>query len=117
MTTEDLSLALSLLNCPIGFDILRKLPGVPDGPGLVAYRPLLQILLRSNSKPSNITIKPSDVKTNDLYAGKDASKGMKDSLKTAIKQSNPSDSNSSLHRLLHVIRKAMASFLINDAQV
>jgi Ca2+-binding EF-hand superfamily protein len=53
ITSEDFVSALRLLRCPVSLDILRDIPAVPDGPGLVAYQDILYVVLQppgSNKK-------------------------------------------------------------------
>lgn len=45
ISTEDFSLALSLLTVPLSHNIMKELPMYPDGDGLVPYRQLLSSVL------------------------------------------------------------------------
>ena len=42
ITTEDFQMALTLLNSKIDLAILRDIPSVPEGPGMVAYQDILE---------------------------------------------------------------------------
>ena len=51
--TEDFALALDLLNAPVSINVLRDIPTVPDGPGLVAYQPIINLVLHNEAVRSS----------------------------------------------------------------
>ena len=51
--TEDFALALDLLNAPVAINVLRDIPTVPDGPGLVAYAPIIDLVLHNEAVRSS----------------------------------------------------------------
>ena len=51
--TEDFALALDLLNAPVAINVLRDIPSVPDGPGLVAYKPIIGLVLHNEAVRSS----------------------------------------------------------------
>jgi hypothetical protein len=46
VTTEDFSMALELIGVTLPVDVMKAIPVIPDGPGLVAYPAILAIILR-----------------------------------------------------------------------
>ena len=108
IAVDDMSLCLALLNAPVSVESLRRLPGVPDGPGLISYRPLLQLLL----SPSNIVAMTADKGSDrDHKKGNGGAKGMQAPSPLRLRLNAP------LQRLLHAIRKSMSTFLTNNSQV
>jgi Ca2+-binding EF-hand superfamily protein len=138
ITTDDFTMGLALLNAPCSAEILRDIPSVPEGPGMVSYIEILEVLLvppasmissetTSKAKAANSMgnahfadnsqneepnkSKPDWKGPTDI--NKKSSTGIiKKTLTQAEKDMR--ERELSVNMLITVIRKSLKSFIIND---
>eukprot|EP00605_Chrysophyceae_sp_TOSAG23-4_P000290 GSChrysophyteH1.ASY1.ANO1.335.1 assembled CDS len=129
ITTDDFTMGLSLLNAPCSAEILRDIPSVPEGPGMVSYTEILDALL----VPPSSMVKTSETKgmgrahkisgeeenakpTHSVSAGArsahDGVKAKKGKLTQAEKDKK--EQEMAVNMLVTVIRKSLKSFIVND---
>ncbi len=135
ITTDDFTMALALLNAPCNAEILRDIPSVPEGPGMVSYIDILEALLvppasmvkssgttkgmgevhkasagsQENKRPDSADRQSSNT-SSSAVSGLNGKKGSK--LTQAEKDQQ--EREYAVNMLVNVIRKSMKTFIIND---
>ena len=119
ISSEDFALTLVLLNVPISVELLRDMPMVPDGPGLVAYKEILDIILvpptTSTGKKTTIGITNArnlSTKHDSDNSSAAAPKPVTTSTKGANKTSY--SANLAVKALCSVIRRSVYQFIVKD---
>ena len=124
ISTEDFALSLSLLNTPISLELLRDIPMVPDGPGLVSYREILDLVLVAPKSRAGISVddakKSYRSKSKDPRGDGDESAAREETGKKGaeekkkFKMDSTYHSNSAVRALHNVVRKSLRSFIVQD---
>ena len=112
ISTEDFALALKLLNAPVNADILRDIPQMPDGPGLVAYQPILDYCLAnpSQNQDGDISGGTSVDQLGSIHANHrmTLSASTTDAITKGTTKSTPAV-DTALTKLANVVRRASAA--------
>jgi Ca2+-binding EF-hand superfamily protein len=114
ITTEDFQMALTLLNAKIDLAILRDIPRVPEGPGMVAYQDILEGVFGRSSvmedeedgKGKSDAKKPTNTKGLSVAAQRKATLAAMEEEERA-KEKQKEASSTAVQALIKVIRKSM----------
>lgn len=130
ITTEDFSLCLSLINIPVSREILRDIPMIPDGPGLVSYQKILDVILIPPSRTRDGTIssaaqaqfnlknkKESEIAGSNAINNKAISNTVKTNTLKKKSLGTKSDSVNPLSSLLTVVRRSLHEFIVSDSSM
>ena len=127
IASEDFILGLALVNVILSLDIIKDLPGFPDGPGLVPYTKILDLVLIPPEKKSQIKKidiggkvpkRPLDNKE-ETSGGKAASTNTNSydnkistvSAKADAKSKN-FNTNKTIKTILSVVRRSIRKFIV-----
>jgi hypothetical protein len=118
ISTEDFALALKLLIAPVNADILRDIPQMPDGPGLVAYQPILDYCLvnPSQNQDGDISGGTSVDQLGSIHANHrmTLSASTTDAITKGTTKSTPAV-DTALTKLANVVRRALQAFIVEDS--
>jgi len=138
ITTDDFTMGLALLNAPCNADILRDIPSVPEGPGMVSYKEILDALLvppvsmfatkdkskgmgsahstgRAGASEAKDTAS-GDRGSNSKIAGS-SSTGAKRGEKLSQEEKDKKEREMSVSMLVTVVRKSIKGFIIKDSSL
>ena len=133
ITTDDFTMGLALLNAPCNADILRDIPSVPEGPGMISYKEILDALLvppvsmfAGKDKDKNKGMGPAhssgsgraasqESKTADVSDRKNGAP--KKSEKLTQEDKDKKERELAVNMLVTVVRKSIKTFIIRDSSL
>ena len=131
ITTDDFTLGLSLLNAPVSAEILRDIPSVPEGPGMISYKDILNALMVPPASMQHNTSKKDKENVSSSSRGPNSSapKTMSVSGKSALaskkkpksmltqEEKDKQEQELAVNMLVTVIRKSVKQFILNDSSL
>jgi len=134
ITTDDFTMGLALLNAPCNADILRDIPSIPEGPGMVSYTEILDALLvppvsmlvaKDKSKgmgSAHSTGKAGASEAKDSTSahtrtGASASAAPKRGEKLTQEEKDKKEREVSVNMLVTVVRKSIKGFIVKDSSL
>ena len=136
ITTDDFTLGLSLLNAPVSAEILRDIPSVPEGPGMICYKDIMNALM---VPPASMHVSKKDKEggasqrggsngadNNGLKTMSVKGKSALGSSKSAARkpkgmmtqeEKDKQEQELSVNMLVTVIRKSVKQFILSDSSL